>query len=273
MPYPKAIIWLGLTLLTIIWGFWQSYFATQKPIPAAFHVHAVSALLWVGLLMFQHWSIHGKRRAIHRAAGQLSLGLFPFLLAGFAMIVNVSAKGYATGESEFMQVAGPSFGISMVMAMAAYIVLFYSALKYRRNVRLHAGYMLATAIVLFESPFSRVIPDYFPFLMFANRPYPVGVLDTIALAMLISALFSFVVYWRVKKDGFPFLLVGVLLVIEAFLMGFGTSIEPVRQLFARYAELPEWLTVSTAFALGVATVWAGWTAPNRQGPSTQIQPA
>lgn len=273
MPYPRANLWVALTLLTIILGFWQSYFMPEREVPLAFHVHAVSALMWVGLLMFQHWSIHDKRRTLHRKAGQLSLALFPFLMVGFAMIVNVSAQGYAKGESEVARVLGPSFGIAMVVAMAAYVVLFYSALKYRRRVRLHAGYMLATAIVLFESPFSRVIPDYFPFLLIANRPFPVGILDTIAIAIVISAVFSFLVYWRVKQDGFPFLLAGILLLTEAVFMVFGTSIEPVRELFAAYAQLPEWLTISTAFLIGVATVWAGWTAPNRQGPSVHVQPA
>ena len=273
MPYKRANIWIGITLLTIVVGFWQSYFKADGAVPLAFHVHAISALCWVLLLMFQHWSIHEQKRSLHRRAGQLSLVLFPFLMAGFVMIVNFSAQGYAGGESEAAQILGPSFGISMLIAMGAYIVLFYSALKYRKNVRLHAGYMLATAIVLFESPFSRVIPDYFPFLMFANRPSPIGILDTIAIAMVISAVFSFVVYWRVEKDGFPFLLVGILLLVEALFMATGTSIDAVHELFAVYAQLPEWLTVLSAILIGVVTAWAGWVAPRRQAPSVPVHPA
>ena len=72
----------------------------------------------------------------------------------------VSADRLAANEGEFIAFAGPSFAIGMAIAIAAYLTLFYLALKHRRNVKLHAGYMLATPLILFESPFSRVIDAY-----------------------------------------------------------------------------------------------------------------
>lgn len=59
MPYRFASIWIAFTLAVIVWGFWDSYFYTSRgDIPLGFHVHAISALAWVGLLGVQHWSIH-----------------------------------------------------------------------------------------------------------------------------------------------------------------------------------------------------------------------
>ncbi len=46
--------------------------------------------------------------------------------------------------------------------MAAYVTLYYRALKYRRKVWLHSGYMLATPLILFESPLSRVFGAWMP---------------------------------------------------------------------------------------------------------------
>jgi hypothetical protein len=91
--------------------------------------------------------------------------------------------------------------------------------------------------------------------------------------LLLSAAFSFVVYWRVKRDGFPFLLCGVFLVIEAAAIRFGTDFTHLSSAFKASATVPEWLTVSIGFTLGAATAWAGWNAPHRQGPSPQPLPA
>ena len=52
---------------------------------------------------------------------------------------------------------GGQFLIGLALAIAAYVVLYYRALKYRRKVWVHSGYMLATPLILFESPFSRLI--------------------------------------------------------------------------------------------------------------------
>ena len=56
---------------------------------------------------------------------------------------------------------------------------FYLALKHRRNVKLHAGYMLATPLILFESPFSRVIDAHLPWLNVIGSEGPQALLDTI----------------------------------------------------------------------------------------------
>jgi hypothetical protein len=273
MPYRYANVWVGLTLVVIVWGFWGSYFQTDAEIPLGFHVHAISALLWVGLLGLQHWSIHHRQRALHKRAGQLSLLLFPFLIAGFVMIINISASKYAADASPFIAVAGPSFALAMLMAIGIYLVLYYLALKHRSNVRLHAGYMLCTPLVLFESPFSRVLESVAPWLFQYLRPFPHGVLDQIAICMFLSAVFAFIVFWRVKRDGRPFLVCGVLLLIEAAAMRWGTELQPLRAAFNAYATVPEWLTVGLGFALGAAAAWAGWTAPSRGGPTPQPLPA
>ncbi len=273
MPFRYANYWIGLTLVVIVWGFWGSYFRTPDAIPLGFHVHAISALLWVGLLGLQHWSIHNRHRDLHKRAGLLSLLLFPFLIVGFVMIINVSASKYAANASPFIEVAGPSFALSMVMAIFIYLLLFYQALKHRRNVRLHAGYMLCTPLVLFESPFSRILDQIAPWLFPYLRPFPHGILDQIAICMLLSAAFSFVVYWRAKRDASPFLICGVLLIVEAAAMRWGTDFAILNSAFAAYATIPQWMTISVGFALGAAVAWAGWTAPNRQGPTPQPVPA
>jgi hypothetical protein len=149
-------------------GFWESYFRIAGAVPFAFHAHAFSATNWLLLLILQSATIHARHNAFHKIAGLASLGLFPLLIAGFVMIINVSAARYAAQENPFIMALGPSFGIGMLIAIAAYLTLFYQALRHRRNIRLHAGYMLATPLILFESPFSRLMDQAFPWMKFTE---------------------------------------------------------------------------------------------------------
>ncbi len=51
MPYRHAHYFAGFVLLVIMAGFWASYFGAAEPIPLAFHVHAISAMTWLALLI------------------------------------------------------------------------------------------------------------------------------------------------------------------------------------------------------------------------------
>lgn len=267
MPYRHANYFVGFTLLVIVAGFWGSYFQPISSVPLAFHVHAVTATTWVMLLMFQLWSIHSRRRELHKRAGLLSLVLFPFLIVGFTMIINVAAARFVSSDGEGAQYLTPSFGLSMVFAILAYVVLFYLALTRRRNIRLHAGYMLATPLVLFESPFSRIMLDHLPFLIFTQSEFPQRVLDAIVISMAMAIAFALVMFLRDRKGGVPFLVAAGLMSLQAIAMYTGTSIEWVRQGFAAYAAIPDWITLVTAFAVGVATAWLGWVCRSGRGNS------
>lgn len=272
MPYRRANYFVGFTLLVIVIGFWSSYFAPIADVPHAFHVHAFTATSWVVLLMFQSWSIHSGRRNVHRVAGKLSLFLFPFLIVGFVMIINVSAVSFAANENSTARFLGPSFGFSMLFAILAYLILYYQALRHRRNVKLHAGYMLTTPLVLFESPFSRVMQDHLPFLVFTGSEAPQRILDAIVISMAMAIAFAVVMYVRDRKYGVPFLVAAILMLLQAVSMYVGTSVEWVRQSFAVYAGFPTTVTLLVGFLLGAAVSWIGWRPVGRAAPPAARAP-
>jgi hypothetical protein len=269
MPYRQAKYFVGFVLVVIIVGFWDSYFVPIAEVPTAFHVHAFTALTWVALLLFQDWAIRSRRRNLHKIGGMLSLFLFPFLIVGFVMITNVSAAGYVANENPVARFLGPSFGLSMLIAIVAYLTLFYQALKHRQNVRLHAGYMLTTPLILFESPFSRVILTDMPFLVITGSEFPQRILDAIVIAMVLSIAFALVLYLRDRKSGIPFLVAAGFLFIESVCMYVGTNIEWVRQGFEAYAQIPAALTILVGFMSGAAVSWFGWRAIGRRPVPTE----
>ena len=263
VPYRYANYFVAAVFVVIVAGFWGSYFVPIAEVPTAFHVHAFTATSWVLLLLFQNWSIRARRRDLHKIGGILSLVLFPFLIVGFVMIINVSAASYAADEHPVDRFLTPSFALSMLFAIVAYLVLYYLALKNRNNVKLHAGYMLTTPLVLFESPFSRIMLDHFPFLIFTNSDYPQIILDSIVISMAMAIAFALIMYLRDRRWGVPFLVAAGLMFLQAISMYVGTSIQWVRQGFGAYAAIPDTVTIITGFVLGAAISWLGWQSVSR----------
>ena len=261
MPYKHAHYFVGAVLLVILGGFWASYFSVVGgPMPLAFHVHAVTSMVWLMLLIAQHVAIHRRANALHKQMGKASFALFPLLILGFVMIINVSAQNFAAETSPFIMHNGPSFGIGMAVAISAYLTLFYLALKNRRNVKLHAGYMLATPMILFESPFSRLMDQVFPWLNYIQAEGFQAVQGSIVVSNSFVIAFALALYFRDRKHGAPWLVAIFFMALQSVLMWSGTSIPAFAALFGAYATIPEGITLLVGLALGGAAGWFGWRA-------------
>lgn len=260
MPYRHAHYFVGFVLLTVLVGFWASYWAPIGVVPLAFHVHAITSSTWLILLIVQHVSIHRRRNALHRQVGQASLALFPLLILGFVMIIDVSAQRYAAASSAFALHNTPSFGIGTGIAIVAYLTLFYLALKHRRNVRLHAGYMLASPIILFESPFSRVLPEYLPWLNVIGSQGPQEVQDTILISDALATAFALGLYFMNRKYGAPWLLAACFTAVQGLVMWYAPFMPQIGPWFGAYAQIPLAVTASLGVAAGALAAWLGWRA-------------
>lgn len=272
MPYKHAHYFVGFVLLVTLAGFWASYFARIDGVPLAFHVHALSATTWLLLLILQSLSIQKGQASFHKLTGKASFALFPFLILGFVMIINVSADRFVSQEGPFIAVAGPAFGIGMVSAIAAYLTLFYLALRNRRNIKLHAGYMLATPLILFESPFSRVIEQFFPWMNFIGSEGPRQVLDMIAISNLLVAAFAMTLYFRNRENGAPWLVATFFVLFQAVVMWFAPDLPIFGSFLSGYARLPVELTMAAGLLLGGLAGYLGWVKGGRRGSSKKMTP-
>ena len=252
-----------LVIAVIIAGFWPSYFAKWGSVPWQFHAHGVAASIWVLMVTAQSWTVHHKQISLHRAVGKSSLLLFPFLIGGLAAIIDVTASNYVAGGSPVTMMFGGSFLIGLLVAVAAYVLLYYRALKHRRKVWLHSGYMLATPLILWESPFSRLMIAFVPGLGIAGPQDFPHILQSIQWAMATAVLFCIVVRWRVGERAHPFTVTGVLIAAEMVAMGFMGDLAIVRSALVLLGNLSSSTRVLTGFAIGVATSWAGWQAGTR----------
>ena len=263
MPYPRAPYYMLGVIVTIIVGFWPSYWSVAPAVPWQFHAHGVAASLWVLMVTAQSWTAQRKNQLqLHRAVGKASLFLFPFLIGGLAAIISRQSQEFVAGEPVRL-LYGPGFLIGTVVAMAAYVTVFYRALKFRRKVWVHASYMLSTPLILFESPFSRVMGQYIPrFQVHGPADFP-HIMETILWSMALSLVVSLVIWWRVGERAKPFLVTAGLIAVELLATAFANDIPMLRQFDTFVGHLPGppiWLI---GFAIGALTSWAGWNAGKR----------
>jgi len=263
MPYPHARYYVLGVIAVIIAGFWPSYLAVATTVPWQFHAHGVAASLWVLTVAAQSWTAHDKAKLpLHRAVGKASLFLFPFLIAGLAAITNVQAKNWVAGEPLHL-LYGPGFLIGTLVAMAAYVTVYYRALKYRRKVWVHAGYMLSTPLILFESPFSRAAAFVFPpFQVKGPADFP-HVMASIEWSCALELAIIAIIWWRVGERAKPFLVTAGFIVVEMLAMGFASRFDVLKQFDTFIGHVPAMTIVLMGFAIGAATSWAGWQAGKR----------
>jgi uncharacterized membrane protein len=141
--YSNASFWFAGLLVLLILGFWPSYFSpTASSATFGQHFHAVIMLGWVLMLIVQPWLIRSRRRDIHRVIGRVSFVLAP--------LVVISALYVVLDNLAKLPQPYPPIGLSFFwlgLASAFFFAMLYSlAIINRKDVQLHARYMVATAL-------------------------------------------------------------------------------------------------------------------------------
>lgn len=263
MPYRNAPYFVLVCIAVIVAGFWPSYFAAEDSVPWQFHAHGIAASIWVLMVLAQSWTVHKEQLPLHRVVGKSSLILFPFLIGGLAAIIDLTGKGYVAGDGLTRQMFGGQFVIGLALAIAAYVVLYYRALKYRRKVWVHSGYMLATPLILFESPFSRLMNGFVPGLTISG-PQDFGrIITSIELAMAVELLVIAVLWLRFRDKANPFLVAGCFIVAQMLTMGLLADNALLEASLVIIGILPSAAVVMSGFVIGALTSWAGWQASKR----------
>ena len=275
MPYRHAHYYVLGVIAVIALGFWPSYFAPFASVPWQFHAHGVAASIWVIMVAAQSWTAHHRQLPLHRAVGKSSLLLFPFLIAGLSAIIDFTAKTMAAGPDPVRTMFGGSFLIGMAIAIAAYVTVYYRALKYRRKVWVHSGYMLATPLILFESPFGRILNGFMPGLAIRGPDDLHLIMPAILWSMAIELAVVALIWVKYRDKASPFLVAGGFIVAQMVTMGLMANSALLDPLLAAMAAVPSAAVVGAGFALGALTSWAGWQAGKRPAMpvSAAVQPA
>ena len=259
MPYRHAHWYLLLLFPLTALAFWPNYFAQFRASPYAFHVHGVTASLWIALLAMQSWSIHRRRNALHRSLGLASFALFPFFIVGGLLVLQTMAAKFASQSSPFYAIYGARLGAVDTLSSIALPWLFYRALKDRRKVHLHARWMLAGVFFLIPPIVSRLMPILPPLAITGPESFHRFTYG-VHIAFVLTVLLALWLAMRAPRHGRPWLVIAGLVAAQAALFQTLGHAAAWERLYASLAAMPLSLLVGIGFALSVAATWAGWVA-------------
>lgn len=157
---------LGFWVVALV-GFWPTYLSRLGEVPWPGHFHGVMVFGWYALLLAQAWLIGSGRRPLHRALGKLSLvWVLALLVSTF-----VAARFMLGRDENPPSVYHLSIFSLIVPLMLSFAVLYVQAIRHRRNMALHARYMLGTGIIYLLPAWSRLLGIYvLPALGYFDEP-------------------------------------------------------------------------------------------------------
>lgn len=259
MPYRHAWLFIVALIAATVFAFWRSYFGVLSSASAGFHIHGLTATLWMLLLLAQSWTPHGRQMAAHRFLGKTTFVAAPLFAAGSMGVMHSMAVGTAEGNP-FYALWGVKLGFLDALAFGAVIYAIGMALRHRRTVRLHAGYMLSTALPLISPVLGRVFNQTVPGLIVRGpQDFPVFG-GGVQLANLVAGLIALWLWRRDPRNGHPWAVALGVVVVQS--VGFQAipATGAGRATFEFLGQAPLTLLLALGLAVGAATVAIGWTA-------------
>lgn len=256
MPYPYAWLWVTALLVLTVPAFWPNYLGKLADVEWQLHVHGATAGLWLLLVIFQSRTIHHGRRSLHRAAGLSMFALGPLFLAGGLLVVGTMA----VRPGPFTEMFGARLGLIDTVSVIAIAAFLFLALKHRRDVGLHAGWMLATVFPLINPTVGRVLPSFVPGLTIRSLEELPRFGTAVQVAQGIAIVFALVLYRRNRRHGAPMLVVAVLLLLQSVLFEtVGRSAWWVG-VNAQIGATSPAVLAAVGIGLGAVAIAAGWAS-------------
>lgn len=130
-----------IVILLSITGFWNIYFGIDSNPNLYHHLHVVTNLIWLVLLLYQLSLIGKNKYLIHRKVGTSIILIGPLLVATTALLsVHSAYKGLTSGQGDFLIVQN----VMVTIEMGLLITL---AFIFKRQRKLHGAFLLSTAVL------------------------------------------------------------------------------------------------------------------------------
>lgn len=157
MKFKYADYYFSSFIILVIIGFWPTYFSKffdgTANFSQYFHFHAVTAVLWLLLLIVQPMLIRTKKFRTHRLIGKFSYILVPILFISIILLAhfrlnpdteNLAWRVWIPFKDLFIF----SFGFGV-------------AIRYRKTVAIHARGMVVAGMALIEPTMVRMVVNVF----------------------------------------------------------------------------------------------------------------
>lgn len=231
--YRNAHKWMLIPWIIIIIAFTPQYFMTWSTEPWPYHLHALSAMAWFALLLYQPYlATHGKLKQ-HRLLGMIGLFLAGAVVFSALSIVptNVfigavdggqpffpSSFFYGLVFTETIQVLG--FGLAVIMGVVN-----------SKKTDEHAIWMLSSLFFGFMPAWARFV--MFPLLFLDEQTQWMDAQTCLNIGIPLFILVVVLIGYRLQKLKHPAIILSILFVfIMLFTIPIG-EIEWYRELVTR----------------------------------------
>ncbi len=181
MLFQRVGYFFIILLLLAFIGFWPSYFSKLfTDINVYVHLHAITMLLWVSMLISQAFLIQYKQHRLHKFIGKFSYGLVPILIVSLILLAHsqITIKEYGVSYTRL-------YILFLQLSLLAIFIIAYSlAIYYRKSASHHARYMICTSLTLIDPAVAR-IPLNISDLPFSYQVLTFGLIDIILLIFIV----------------------------------------------------------------------------------------
>ncbi len=257
MPFPRAHFYVAAFLAVTVAAFWRSYFSILTDAPSAHHVHGVTATLWMLLLIWQSWSIRQSNFALHKWGGRTSFILAPPFIVGGLLVTKMTA----IKPSPFTEMFAIRLSIADIIAVAAFGLFYFLALRNRRAVEVHSRFMLATIIPLIPPSVARIFTSYVPGTAIRGPEDLPNFAIALNLSFLVAAAFNVALLLNDARRNKPLTPFALSLASLALMIGgyhtYGATGQ-WKAIILAYASLSDAALIGAGLAIGIGAAVAGW---------------
>jgi hypothetical protein len=171
---------LGFLLIALT-AFWPSYISQSFSASSSYtHFHAITATIWMLLLIVQPILIRTRRLPLHRVVGRASYVIAPIVVLSFLLLASNRIR-IASAAAYPIQ----TYILYLQLTLAALFAFAYAAAIYsRRTVALHARFMVCTAITLIDPITIRLMFWAFPVPTWNYQWLTYGLTDAALLVLI-----------------------------------------------------------------------------------------
>lgn len=261
MPYPRAWLYLLLLLGLTVLAFWPGYFSKLNAVPWQYHVHGVTATLWMLLLVAQGLLIHRGQRAGHRLLGTGSLLLVPAFLAGGLLVMGTMAQG----QSPFHAMYAHRLIAIDFFATLGFAAFVAAALAQRRRVAEHAGWLMATPLLLISPVLARLFSGFLPPFAIRGLEDLPRFAGSVHLAQLVALALAVALGLQARQHAKPYCWAALLLIVQSLGFEFLGAVPVCTALCQAWGAAPPAAQAALGLALGAGVVTWGWRAAPQRG--------
>jgi len=246
------LLFLLMVIALSLVGFSSLWLGQNSERTPYHYLHIGTSLAWLLLLLSQLVLIRQHRPQRHRAIGKSIFIAGPVLVASLTLLsVHSAAKDALAGRADTLLVQN-------VMTTAEVAFLVFLAFILRRNRKLHASFLMSTALLFMGIAMFFTFISYVPgfriegpetFSRFAKAG------QTISIIVLLVGLLFFLKTWR---TGWPWIIAGSFASLNGFLQAYLDAAGHTKSLTQLVASIGRAPAFGLSLVVFSALLWVAW---------------